>query len=55
MQGDFQHFELVHENRRTNLDAYGLARSSLYASLSRHVCFLQPPDGVCTSHTSVDL
>jgi hypothetical protein len=55
MQGDFQHFELVHENRRTNLDAHGLARSSLYTSLGRYVWFLQPPDGFCISHTSADL
>ena len=46
----FESVEFVHENRRTNGDdAHRLARSSLYGSTGRHVCFLSPPDGVCNS------
>jgi hypothetical protein len=48
---EFQYFNLIHESRRSNHDAHGLARSSLYASLGRHVWFLQPPDGVCINYT----
>jgi hypothetical protein len=48
MGGDFEEFELVHEIRRSSQEAYVLARSSLYASLGRHVWFFQPPDDVCT-------
>lgn len=32
-QGEFPFFKLIHESRRSNHDAHGLARSSFYASL----------------------
>jgi hypothetical protein len=47
-----RYFDLIHESRRSNHDAHGLARSSLYASLARQVWFLQPPNGVCINYTS---
>ncbi|CAN6270926.1 unnamed protein product [Urochloa humidicola] len=54
-QGDLYHFELVHESRRSNFEAHGLARSSLYASLGRHIWLLHPPEGICTIYASAEL
>jgi hypothetical protein len=34
-------------DRRSNVDAHNLARSSIHASLGRHVWLLDPPEGVC--------
>jgi len=42
-QEDFLFFEIVHANRSTNVDAHRLTRSSIYASLGRHVWFIDPP------------
>ena len=33
----FQAFEFAHEGRRSNGDAHGLARGSLFSNLGRHV------------------
>jgi hypothetical protein len=33
---------VVHESRRSNGDAYNLARGSIYSSPGRHVWFLNP-------------
>jgi hypothetical protein len=43
--------KLVHEGRDANIDADRLAKSSAYSSLGRHVWFLDPLEGVCSSHT----
>lgn len=43
---DFLTFEVVHENRSTNVDAHRLARSSVYASLGRHVWFTDTSAGL---------
>jgi hypothetical protein len=40
----------VHENRASNVDAHVLARSSIYAPLGRHVWFLEPTDGICSTY-----
>ena len=47
---DFRIVEFIHEGRRSNVDAHNLARSCIYANLGRHVWFVSPPDGVCTSY-----
>ena len=47
---DFRFVEFIHEGRRSNVDAHNLARSCIYANLGRHVWFVSPPDGVCTSY-----
>ena len=44
---------LVHEGRISNGDAHRLAKISIYESLGRHVWFLAPPDGVCTSYSDI--
>jgi hypothetical protein len=49
----FIHSEFVHENRASNVDAHVLARSSIYAPLGRHVWFIEPPDGICSTYTFV--
>ncbi|TVU21706.1 hypothetical protein EJB05_31359, partial [Eragrostis curvula] len=41
--------DIVYECRGSNGDAHRLAKSSIYETLGRHVWFLTPPDGVCTS------
>ena len=46
---DFVFVEFVHEGRQSNVDAHNLARSCIYADLGRHVWFVSPHDGVCTS------
>jgi hypothetical protein len=46
----FVHSEFVQENRASNVDAHVLARSLTYASLGRHVWFLEPPDGICNTY-----
>jgi hypothetical protein len=47
---DFSFVEFVHERRRSNADAHNLARSCIYAQLGRHLWFVSPPVGVCTSY-----
>jgi len=47
---DFRFIEFIHEGRRSNVDAHNLARSCIYANSGRHVWFVSPPDGVCTSY-----
>jgi hypothetical protein len=42
----FRRCSFVHERRTANIDAYCLARSSLFLSVGRHVWFGDPPDGV---------
>ena len=49
----FDRAKIVHEGRASNVDAHRLARSSIYETEGRHVWFLFPPDGVCTSFTDV--
>lgn len=48
--GKFAAAELVHENRRSNVDAHRLARSSLYSPIGRQIWFTNPPIGVCTQY-----
>jgi hypothetical protein len=50
----FQQVDFVHESRRANVDAHGLARSSLSLPLGRHVWFLAPPDGVCMMQLPIE-
>ena len=47
---DFNFIDFVHEGRQSNFDAHVLARSSVYNELGRHVWFVSPPNGVCTSY-----
>jgi ribonuclease HI len=47
---EFNFVDFVHEGRQSNVDAHNLARSSIYADYGRHVWFISPPDGVCTSY-----
>ena len=47
----FMAAEVIHESRNSNVDAHLLARSSIYASVGKHVWFLSPPQGVCTSYS----
>jgi hypothetical protein len=44
---EFASFELVHENRRSNTDAYNLARSSIHSSIGRHVWLLNAASRGC--------
>ena len=37
----------VHENRNSNKEAHGLARSSAYRQFGRHVWLLESPDDFC--------
>jgi hypothetical protein len=46
---DFNFVDFVHHVRQSNFDAHVLARSSGYGKLGRHVWFVSPPNGVCTS------
>ena len=47
----FMAAEVIHESRNSNVDAHLLARSSIYASVGKHVWFLSPHHGVCTSYS----
>jgi hypothetical protein len=47
---DFNFADFVHDGRQSNFDAHVLARSSGYDELGRHVWFVSPPNGVCTSY-----
>jgi hypothetical protein len=49
---EFRFVEFVYEERQSNVDAHNLARSCIYANLGRHVWFVSPSDGVCTSYES---
>ena len=48
--GSFTRVEFVHEGRYSNVDAHCLTRSSVNFLVGRHVWFVAPPDGVCTSY-----
>jgi ribonuclease HI len=43
--------EVIHDSRSSNADAHMLAKCSVYDSVGRHVWFLSPPYGVCTSYS----
>lgn len=47
----FQEMEFVHDRREANHDAHVLVRSSLFSSIGQHICFFDPPDGVCNSYS----
>jgi hypothetical protein len=47
---EFRFIEFVHEGRQSNVNAHNLSRSCIYADLGRHVWFVSPSDGVCTSY-----
>lgn len=49
----FTRVEFVHEGRSSNCDAHCLARSCVNFVVGRHVWFVSPPDGVCTSYTDI--
>ena len=42
----FAGVEFVHEGRKANVDAHGLARSSLVLAVGRHIWLQSPPEGV---------
>jgi hypothetical protein len=46
----FTRVEFVHVGRHSNIDAHCLVRSSVNFSIGRHVWFVAPFDGVCTSY-----
>jgi hypothetical protein len=46
---EFEHFDFVHEGRRSNGDAHDLARGSLYSGEGQHVWLNDPPAGVCNN------
>ena len=46
----FTRVEFVQEGIRSNIDAHCLAESSVNFLVGRHVWFVAPPDGVCTSY-----
>jgi hypothetical protein len=43
--------EFVHEGRMSNGDVHRLARGSMYEAVGRHVWFISPQKGVCTSYS----
>jgi hypothetical protein len=50
-RGDnFASVEFVHEGWMSNVDAYRLARGSLYETIGRHIWFMSPSEGLCTSY-----
>ena len=48
-RSSFTKVEFVHESRSSNVDAHVLARSSVLLDVGRHVWYMGPPDGVCSS------
>jgi hypothetical protein len=47
----FTSVEFIHEGRMSSGDAHRLARGSLYEAVGRHVWFISPSEGVCTSYS----
>jgi len=46
----FTSVEFIHEGPMSNGDAHRLTSGSLYEAVGRHVWFISPPEGVCSSY-----